>query len=152
MKPLYLCIFLVATFSSCFLWKPSAEKVRRQAVKDSIVADKACMDSLKAFVARNWHFNSGTNLYEPNDSLMQVLGQRCIQVEGTDSIALFTECLKSMNIIEAEKIFGKANERGAWSLKYYFNQGCHSKNGSECSFMNLTFDNPSHTLRCVFIW
>jgi hypothetical protein len=119
MKPLYLCIFLVATFTSCFLWKPSAEKLRREAVKDSIAADKACMDSLKAFVAKNWTYHQEGDYYSCTKEFRRDIAYTCIPCHGvTDKSIRFERCLALLDTVKIIQLFGKPRQRDGSFFHY----------------------------------
>lgn len=117
---------------------------------------RKCLNELKSFVSANWVYNKNNSCYLPTDKFSELFSQKCINVEGADSPQVYRECLEQLNMGQAEYIFGKPSEKNTNSMKYYLDIPAYDENFKVLKhyrhYMNLTFDTPNQTLRCIFMW
>jgi hypothetical protein len=151
-----LIILLICTFSSCFLWKPSAEKVRREAIKDSIAADKACMDSLKAFVAKNWTYHQDGNYYSYTNTFREHMGEACISIGGIKTKGgyphhKYDNSLSQLNYKGISDLFGLPSKVLYPPLQFYYYLEPNCKSIDNCALLSIKFDDDGK-FACAMMW
>lgn len=136
------CLFtFFVLFEGCSFQKKLAQKQK----------EEVCLTNLRGFIQRNWRYNPVEDFYDLTQAGMDSL-KGCVAVEKADTIvAMRYFCLEDITMEQMEASFGKAHEKGTWSLMYYNAPGWKiSVHG--VGFTKFTFDTPNHTLRCVLIF
>lgn len=130
MKKIYMISFIIFLLASCFCIKET--KSSKLTVKNMTPCD-----SLRNFLAENWHHDDSLNVYLHNKAFFEEM-QVYIDYKGK-----YWNCMGSLTPKSAIALFGIPNEAKKGELWYYLNKKCYNGMSDGCKFLCLYFDKDS---------